>query len=257
MVVDSDSISEMDDDSSTDSSSDLISVSDESCSAEGESYETVKEKYIVSRHKLLQLFASCEKCSGICAVDVERVVGTMVVIQAICCQCGYNRHWESQDSIGGISEGNILLSASILFGGVCPKKVLRSLCNSGIRTIAYSTYQRHQDKYLQPVIVASWVEQRAALLAERRGMPLTIGGDGRADSRGHSAKFGCYTIMDLKTNEIIDMKLIQKNEVTSSKHMELEGLKRGIDALLEEGIRIGELITDRHPSVTKWVRENL
>nr|XP_039268835.1 uncharacterized protein LOC120343880 [Styela clava] len=152
MVVDSDSISEMDDDSSTDSSSDLISVSDESCSA---------------------------------------------------------------------------------------------------------TYQRHQDKYLQPVIVASWVEQRAALLAERRGMPLTIGCDGRADSRGHSAKFGCYTIMDLKTNEIIDMKLIQKNEVTSSNHMELEGLKRGIDALLEEGIRIGELITDRHPSVTKWVCENL
>nr|XP_039253207.1 LOW QUALITY PROTEIN: uncharacterized protein LOC120330355 [Styela clava] len=181
----------------------------------------------------------------------------MVVIQAICCQCGYNRHWESQDSIGGISEGNILLSASILFGGVCPKKVLRSLCNSGIRTIAYSTYQRHQDKNLQPVIVASWVEQRAALLAGRRGMPLTIGGDDRADSRGHSAKFGCYTIMDLKTNEIIDMKLIQKNEVTSSNHMELEGLKRGIDALLEEGIRIGELITDRHPSVTKWVCENL
>ncbi|XP_077970451.1 uncharacterized protein LOC120336592 [Styela clava] len=214
MVVDSDSISEMDDDSSTDSSSDLISVSDESCSAEGESYETVKEKYIVSRHKLLQLFASCEKCSGICAVDVERVVGTMVVIQAICCQCGYNR-------------------------------------------FLFSTYQRHQDKYLQPVIIASWVEQRAALLAERRGMPLTIGGDGRADSPGHSAKFGCYTIMDLKTNEIIDMKLIQKNEVTSSNHMELEGLKRGIDALLEEGIRIGELITDRHPSVTKWVRENL
>ena len=41
------------------------------------------------------------------------------------------------------------------------------------------------------------------------GVPLTIGGDGRADSPGHSAKYGSYGIIDLDTNEVIDIQLIQ------------------------------------------------
>ena len=30
-----------------------------------------------------------------------------------------------------------------------------------------------------------------------RGSPLTIGGDGRCDSPGHSARFGSYGIVDI------------------------------------------------------------
>ena len=32
---------------------------------------------------------------------------------------------------------------------------------------------------------------------------LVIGGDGRADSPGHSAKFGSYTVMELKKEVVI------------------------------------------------------
>ena len=49
----------------------------------------------------------------------------------------------------------------------------------------------------------------------------------------------------------------QKNEVNSSYHMELEGLKRGISWLNQNGINLDTLITDRHSQVTKWVREEL
>ncbi len=30
--------------------------------------------------------------------------------------------------------------------------------------------------------------------------PLSLGGDGRSDSPGHSAKYGAYTLMDLEHN---------------------------------------------------------
>ena len=35
--------------------------------------------------------------------------------------------------------------------------------------------------------------------------------------------------------------------------IELEGLKRGMTALEEEGIEIEEAVTDAHPSITKHV----
>ena len=38
---------------------------------------------------------------------------------------------------------------------------------------------------------------------------LIVGGDGRADTPGHSAKYGCYTIMELEEHVILDMQLVQ------------------------------------------------
>ena len=37
--------------------------------------------------------------------------------------------------------------------------------------------------------------------------PLKIGGDMRADSPGHSAKYGTYVTMDMEANEIINIEL--------------------------------------------------
>lgn len=61
-----------------------------------------------------------------------------------------------------------------------------------------------------------------------RDTELVLGGDGRADSPGHSAKYGSYSIVDLHTNQVVHVQLVQSNEVKSSYHMELEGLKRSL-----------------------------
>ena len=50
--------------------------------------------------------------------------------------------------------------------------------------------------------------------------------------------------------------LLQSNQVKSSYHMELEGLKRGLDKLKGHGIDITELVTDRHCQIQKWMRDN-
>ena len=41
------------------------------------------------------------------------------------------------------------------------------------------------------------------------GDAVTLGGDGRADSPGHSAKYGTYTIIDLDYMQIADIRMVQ------------------------------------------------
>ncbi|XP_072140145.1 uncharacterized protein, partial [Dermacentor andersoni] len=46
----------------------------------------------------------------------------------------------------------------------------------------------------------------------------------------------------------------QCNEVSSSTHMELEGLKRALTSLDESGIIVTEVVTDRHPQVRRYFK---
>ena len=65
--------------------------------------------------------------------------------------------------------------------------------------------------YLQPSLSLVWNKHQAEIMkqlkCEKRG--LVLGGDGRADSPGHSAKFGSYTLMELKKRVVIDVQLVQ------------------------------------------------
>ena len=70
-----------------------------------------------------------------------------------------------------------------------------------------------------------WNLQHHQLLQGIGEEGLLIGGDGRCDSMGHSAKCGSYTAVDLQQNKILHVELVQSNEVKSSYHMELEGLQ--------------------------------
>lgn len=47
---------------------------------------------------------------------------------------------------------------------------------------------------------------------------------------------------------------MQSNEVASSAHMELEGLKRAFNSLDASGIKVTELVTDRHPQIRKFLK---
>ena len=70
---------------------------------------------------------------------------------------------------------------------------------------------RHQSSYLQPAISTVWIHHQQMLLSsfKRDNMKLLVGGDGRADSPGHSAKYGTYSLMELTCNRVIDFQLVQ------------------------------------------------
>ena len=100
-----------------------------------------------------------------------------------------------------------------------------------------------------------WNSQHHQLL-QGIGEGLLIGGDGRCDSMGHSAKYGSYTAVDLQQNKILHVELVQSNEVKSSYHMELEGLQRTIQLFNRSQVKVRAIVTDRQRQIAAWLKKN-
>ena len=104
-----------------------------------------------------------------------------------------------------------MISAAILYTGLMPAKVLRVFSSLNCATIKRMTFFRHQKAYLQPAINCVWETEQRTLINElqRKKQGLVLGVDGRADSPGHSAKYGTYSVVDLKQSKVLDLKLVQ------------------------------------------------
>ena len=127
------------------------------------------------------------------------------------------RTWDSQPYTKTIPAGNILLSSSILFAGSTAAKSLKVLRFLGCQAIHRNTFYSHQKRYLYPAIETKWKEQQLDVVQQikDKGEPLVVGGDGRADSPGHCAKFGSYTMIDLNLKKILAVELVQVSERNS------------------------------------------
>lgn len=176
-------------------------------------------KFIIFLSCLLKLltWCHCPNCGSRDISSSRKTAGSLLTISIMCHSCFQVSSWSSQPFIGNIPAGNILLSASILFAGAIPSKVLRVLNHLNVETISPRTFFRHQKNILLPIIRKVWLERQtwllAALQAEHRD--LVLGGDGRADSPGHSAKFGSYTVLELSANAVIDIQLVQVNPLVN------------------------------------------
>ena len=159
---------------------------------------------------LLPLFSYCSQCK-LPAHITKFVSGTFVRIKQVCHFCETENTWNSQPFINNIPAGNILLSASILFSGSLPEKALRIFKFLGCASISRRTFFNHQDKFLLPAIHNIWerYQQAFIVILKAENSPLTLGGDGRADSPGHCAKFGAYSVMELKHKMVLDIQLVQ------------------------------------------------
>ncbi|RXN30601.1 seleno M-like protein [Labeo rohita] len=125
-----------------------------------------------------------------------------------------------------------------------------------LKLIHYDTFRSHAQRYIEPAIVHSWKTAQDGMLQQlSQEQNIVLGGDLRADSPGHSAKYGSYSVMDLRTSSITDVQLVQSNEVGGSNNMAKEGLKRSLDLLRGHGVTFDSIVTDRHPQVHKFLRE--
>ena len=136
------------------------------------------------------------------------MTGSFVQIIHTCKNCGKDRIWASQPYVKNTPLGNLLISAAILYTGSLPAKSLQFLKTLKCATITQKTYYRHQSLFLHPTVNIVYNQHHNQLIQQygNTGQGLTLAGDGRADSPGHSAKFGSYTVIDLK---VIDFKLVQ------------------------------------------------
>ena len=157
---------------------------------------------------LLTLFTECRSCNQHCKGEVAKQMGTFISIKQECHHCGHTWKRNSQPFIKDVPAGNILLSAAILFSGSTPTKSLHLLKCLQVACISERTFHHHQTKYLAPSIIHVWKHSQQALLSKCKS-PVVIGADGRADSPGHSAKFGSYSIIDMSSNKVVHIELVQ------------------------------------------------
>jgi len=87
----------------------------------------------------------------------------------------------------------------------------RLLDSLNIAAISKSTYYRNQKAYLHPIVFHTWKSEREGILSQLASMEgqLILSGDGRADSPGHCAKFGTYTLIEETINKVIDVQIVQ------------------------------------------------
>ena len=170
-----------------------------------------EKKYIVFESQLLKLFGLCAVCQAPTTPVVKQVMGSMVYIEQLCKECKYQRTWDSQPRAACTPLGNLLLSSAILCAGASATKVFLVLRHLNCACISYSAFLQHQQYYLQPAIHKLWTTVQQDVVAQLKdlGKPLVVCGDGRADSPGHSAKFGCYSFLEATTNKVIEIELVQ------------------------------------------------
>uniref|UniRef100_A0A9J8A9J5 THAP-type domain-containing protein n=1 Tax=Cyprinus carpio carpio TaxID=630221 RepID=A0A9J8A9J5_CYPCA len=209
-------------------------------------------KYIVYEDKLLELFRRCPVCTRSVVVS-QTIIGTLLRVKQHCAYCEYSSDWSSQPMVNNIPAGNLQLCAAVLFTGSSFCQISKFLDAFKIQGISESCFNKHQAKLLIPTINWQWkIDQDDAIENAIANGAVTLGGDMRADS---PAKYGSYTMMDLKANRVIDIQLVQSNEVGNHQQMEMEGFERSLSLLEERGVVVQSLVTDRHTGVQKFMRE--
>ncbi len=161
---------------------------------------------------LVSLFSLfCFDCkAGSPRVNVK-VRGTMAIVEQTCKSCKGSYTWRSQPLVlGKYPAGNILLSFAILMSGSSISKVLLLFRHLGLKIYCARTFFYHQRRFMFPLILQYWEKSRAALINQLKGIKDSVwAGDGRFDSMGHSAKYGCYTMLNCNLTKLVHFELLQ------------------------------------------------
>ena len=213
-----------------------------------------ENKYIVFDSCLKKLLRFCPECGGIGIDITESVTGSMLTV-SVSCSNGHTYKWNSQPIIRKMPFGNLLLAASILFSGNPFAAIERLAKMIDLQCISESTFYKIQDNHLFPVVNAAWERERENMVQTLKSRnKVNLDGDGRADSPGHNAKYGTYTLLDEDTCKVTDFSVVQVTEVSSSNAMEKEGFERCVARVENNDIKISRIATDRHSSIAKSMK---
>ncbi len=161
----------------------------------------------------------CFKCKETCPKVTMWKNGTMISVAQHCKKCGNKSFvWSSQPFLfGKHPAGNILFSFGSLMAGLSPNRLILAFQHMNLSVISPRCYFKHQRKYLFPVISGYWIQCRDKLVAKVCALKdVTLSGDGRFDSIGHSAKYCSYSIFCNALGKIIHFELVQVRETIQS-----------------------------------------
>ena len=169
--------------------------------------------FLVARSSLDIMLRTCSLCAGPCTVvfpgdSGKNKNGTAIKVVQTFTVCHFDRTSASQPKLGRLYVGNVATTAALLFSGSQFAKVFNFM---HVPFISKTTFQTYQNNLLFPVIIDAWETEQQDLFQQAKDLEgtVTLGGDGRADSPGHSAKYDTYTMIELRLGKVIDVQLVQ------------------------------------------------
>ncbi|CAH2293082.1 Hypothetical predicted protein [Pelobates cultripes] len=220
-----------------------------------------EKKFIVFETSLDLLIKKVQTCTfhepcNAPITNTEKIIsGTLLKVYTVCESNHRCEFWSSQPMIGNRSCGNLLASASILFSGSHFAKVAELFAIFGVPFISQSIHYIYQKQFLFPIIDHHYKKERRLLIDGLRGKMVCLSGDGQCDSPGFNAKYCTYSLLEEKSQKIIECQTIQVSDAKSSVAMESLAFKSCMDQVLADKILISILVTDRHVSIRKIMRE--
>ncbi len=162
----------------------------------------------------------------------------------------------SQPLVGEMPAGNLLFSTAITLSGETFQRMSHFCRLINIRCISQSVHDRIQKEYVLGAIGEAWDQQQNSMYQSLGNSELKICGDGRCDSPGFSAKYCLYSHMDMGTNKLLNLTLVQVTDAgNASARMEALGYVKSMDSMIDSGLNIKLCATDRHVQIRKVHRE--
>ncbi|XP_019640935.1 PREDICTED: uncharacterized protein LOC109482594 [Branchiostoma belcheri] len=226
----------------------------------------IKAKYFIThKDSILQLFQDkvCAECNKRVTITDKFTVGSMLTVKYECPDF-HSGVWRSQPRVKMMGEGNLLIPGAILFSGGTYQKFSDFCETLHLQNFSETHFNKVQRTFLLPAIDHYYNSSQEQIIDYFRNtddlMPqdrerITLLGDGRCDSPGHNAKYCTYSFMEESSKYILHFEMIQVTETGSSQSMETEGFRRGLNFLLDEGIDVDCVVTDRHRGVGKVLKE--
>ncbi|XP_073455419.1 uncharacterized protein [Aquarana catesbeiana] len=195
-------------------------------------------------------------CQGNITDIIKYRVGSAMSVTAYCSNRHHFQLWRSQPMIGRKPVGNLLISAGIVCSGSNFVNFERFFSLLNIFGISKSSHYKNQDLFVFPTINHHWQLNQRDTLASLGQQPVAIVGDGQFDLPCHSVNYCMYSIMDVNSKKIIDFQIEQVEPSSSAVALEHKAFKIALDRLLNEGISIQIVFTDRHTSIRRLLQDH-
>ena len=226
-----------------------------------------QDRFLVSLKKLRELKGSVcmEKlqnsvpCNEILKFESD-TKGCTVKLRWSCKNNHYGM-WVSSEVVAkshhaDIYLNDLLVTACILLSGNNYSKFALFCKFLGLAIPDHSVFCRNQRMFFTPVILQMWETMKSRIIALLQAYrDHILGGDGRNDSPGFCARFCVYVAMELISNVVLHIEVLDKRETGGiSTNMEREGLTRTLMHLMK-CLDISEITTDASTSIMKRIQE--
>ncbi|KAF8371649.1 hypothetical protein PRIPAC_80614 [Pristionchus pacificus] len=227
---------------------------------------------LVSKESLMNLLRQCTVCRRGKNNLSFRMDGLGFTCTRECNLCGMRSPWENSKPLRTANPSgkerlpkiNVDVVAGSVLTAMGGTKLRQIMLMSGIHSLSMTTFHKIKKIYVAPAIDREFSKmQQGVIDALRRkieqGEKVHLSGDGSYDTRGYSAHWCRYFLLNAETSEVLHHIIVHKSETgNSSSKMEvaaLEKVLRELSDMVRGTDKIGSLVTDRHGAAIKMMKE--